>query len=77
MPLVNCPACKKQISDQAPSCPSCGQPMQTKILCPNCKSDKVQRISGASKVGSALMFGVFAAGSIAKTYQCLKCRYKW
>lgn len=24
MALINCPECKKQISDSAPTCPSCG-----------------------------------------------------
>jgi len=27
MPLVTCPDCGKQISDQAPACPNCGRPM--------------------------------------------------
>jgi len=28
VPLVNCPTCKHQISDQASACPSCGHPMR-------------------------------------------------
>lgn len=27
MSLINCPACGKQVSAQAPSCPHCGQPI--------------------------------------------------
>jgi rRNA maturation endonuclease Nob1 len=27
MPLITCPDCGKQISDQAPSCPNCGRPV--------------------------------------------------
>src|SRR5262245_45985121 len=27
MPLIACPACGKQVSDQAPGCPSCGHPI--------------------------------------------------
>ncbi|WP_049236395.1 zinc ribbon domain-containing protein [Moraxella canis] len=27
MSLIPCPACGKQISKQAPTCPSCGHPM--------------------------------------------------
>ena len=26
MPLITCPDCSHQISDQAPACPSCGRP---------------------------------------------------
>jgi hypothetical protein len=40
--------------------------MSTAIKCLNCKSTNVHKISGASKVGSALMFGVFAAGKLTK-----------
>lgn len=29
MPLVNCPECKKQISDAATQCPHCGYPLRT------------------------------------------------
>ena len=25
MPLTNCPDCNQQVSDQAPTCPSCGR----------------------------------------------------
>jgi hypothetical protein len=28
MPLIECPECKKQISDQSPACIHCGHPMQ-------------------------------------------------
>jgi hypothetical protein len=27
MPLINCPECKKQVSDKAPTCPHCGYPI--------------------------------------------------
>ena len=26
MPLIKCPDCEKEISDQAPTCPHCGRP---------------------------------------------------
>jgi len=29
MALINCPACGKNISDKAVSCPGCGHPMQS------------------------------------------------
>lgn len=77
MPLITCPDCHHQISDSAESCPHCGKPMQTAIKCPNCKSSNVQKIAAASKVGSALMWGVFAAGKLTKTYQCKDCKFRW
>ena len=77
MALITCPDCKKEISDSAESCPSCGRPMSTSIKCPTCKSTNVEKISTASKVGSALMWGVFAAGKLTKTYQCNECKYRW
>ena len=77
MALINCPECKKEVSDSAESCPNCGHPISHKILCPNCKSPNIKKISGASKVGSAAMWGVFSMGKLTKTYQCKKCGYRW
>jgi hypothetical protein len=37
----------------------------------------VSKISAASKVGSAVMFGLFAMGKLTKTYQCKACGYRW
>ena len=30
MPLINCPECQREISDQAISCPQCGYQLKTK-----------------------------------------------
>lgn len=30
MPLITCPDCNHQVSDQAPACPSCGRPISQK-----------------------------------------------
>ena len=30
MPLVPCPDCNTEVSDQAPACPKCGRPMSAK-----------------------------------------------
>ncbi len=27
MPLITCPACQKEVSSQAPTCPQCGHPI--------------------------------------------------
>lgn len=29
MALINCPDCRKEISDRAPTCPNCGAPMHS------------------------------------------------
>ena len=34
MPLIPCPACENPVSDQAPSCPRCGHPLQAAAPAP-------------------------------------------
>ena len=53
------------------------QKMNAMVRCPTCGSMNVERISGASKVGKAVAFGVLAAGSISKTFHCKNCGYRW
>lgn len=77
MALVTCKACGKDISPEAEACIHCGQPMSAGIKCPNCKATNVQRISAASKVGSAVLWGIFSVGKLTKTYQCKACGYRW
>lgn len=31
MPLIDCPACGKQVSSNAPACPNCGEPIKSSI----------------------------------------------
>ena len=45
--------------------------------CPTCGSTNIHKISTTNKVGSALVFGVFAMGNISKTFKCNSCGYKW
>jgi hypothetical protein len=75
--LVPCKACGREISSEADACIHCGQPMNTAIKCPNCKSRDVIKISAASKVGSVVLFGVFSMGKLTKTYQCKACGFRW
>lgn len=78
MALIECPECEKQISSAAESCPHCGNPMASnQIKCQNCKSTNVEKISTKSKIGSALLIGVFAVGRISKTYKCNDCGFRW
>lgn len=44
------------------------------ISCPFCQSTNVKKISGTSKVASAVAFGVFALGKVSKTWHCNNCR---
>lgn len=41
MALINCPECKKEISDKASSCPNCGLPLnrEGELICPNFPSN--------------------------------------
>lgn len=75
--LIECPDCGKEISSLAESCPNCGRPISNSIRCPNCKSTNIEKISAMSKAGSVLVWGVFAAGKVSKTFQCKSCGYKW
>jgi hypothetical protein len=76
MSLIKCPECNNGVSDSAESCPHCGHPISTGIKCPNCKSKNTSKISTTSKMGSALLFGVFS-NKMTKTYECHACKYKW
>ena len=78
MALIECPECQKQVSSEADNCPHCGNPMSShKIKCPTCKSANVEKISTKSKVGSALLLGIFSVGKLTKTFKCLDCGYRW
>lgn len=44
--------------------------------CPTCGSTDVQLISTASRLGSALLFGL-GSSKIGKTMECKNCGYKW
>ena len=43
------------------------------VSCPFCQSTNCKKISGASKIGKVALFGVFAAGSVSKTWHCNNC----
>ena len=45
-----------------------------KVECPYCHSTDTKKISGASKLGSAALFGVFAVGKVSKQWHCNKCK---
>jgi hypothetical protein len=43
-------------------------------LCPNCGSNRTASFSAGARV---LAFGILAAGSVGKSWQCYGCKYKW
>jgi predicted RNA-binding Zn-ribbon protein involved in translation (DUF1610 family) len=45
--------------------------------CPTCGSTNVEKISTSSKVGAAVLVGIFALGKISKTFKCNNCGYQW
>lgn len=62
-------------------CQKCQTPIKNDVLnqflnpvtCPFCQSADCKKISGASKIGKVALFGVFAAGSVSKTWHCNNC----
>jgi predicted RNA-binding Zn-ribbon protein involved in translation (DUF1610 family) len=56
-------------------------PMQSQSTntphCPTCGSTDIEKISAASKVGKGILFGLFSAGSISKTFHCKNCGMKF
>ena len=55
MPLIECPDCKKQVSDQAPACPNCGCPISSVM------ASDIQTIEATGKAwkGMQLCGGIF------------------
>lgn len=77
MALIKCPDCGKEVSSSAKNCPNCGAPIDTAVYCPRCGSKSVKTISGASKVASLALWGVFAANKVKSTYMCEECKFKF
>ncbi len=58
MPLVTCPDCGKAISDQAPSCPSCGRPQAAPRQTPSAYVWKKSEVFGLGCLVQALSLAV-------------------
>jgi len=43
------------------------------ITCPYCKSTDCKKISGLSKAGSVVLWGIFALGKTTKQWHCNNC----
>lgn len=59
MALIACPACSRQISEAAPTCPGCGHPIATPYAQPNTFKDALTRPE-AVRSGFTVL-GVFVA----------------
>lgn len=86
--LIDCPACGHKVSNQAPACPNCGQPIKppevprpaatstSKFCCPKCHSTDYRKIDSLERAASAQLWGV-GSGKIGKQYKCNKCGHMW
>lgn len=93
MALINCIECGKEVSEKAVSCPSCGNPINTKkeveeeyLCCPKCNSKELHSeqkgFSGGKALAGALLTGGIGllAGTIGSKnidITCLKCGNKF
>lgn len=77
MALIKCSECGREVSSNAAKCPNCGNPIDTAVHCPKCGSKNTKVITGASKVASVAMWGVFAANKVISKYVCNDCKHKF
>lgn len=68
MPLIQCPDCKKEISDAAPSCPNCGRPNVVDMT----KQHTSQLISEPRKVSIPLIVGIIMIPFISSWFTLRK-----
>lgn len=45
--------------------------------CPHCGSENFEKTGLSKKVGMALLGGIYASGTIGKTFRCFNCNYRW
>lgn len=82
MPLIACPACARPVSDLAPVCPGCGQPLGARIsepAAPDLEGEKpIVHLGYAFLFGAVLVTGVLAyvrRGAVRGTW--LESHYNW
>ena len=65
MAMIQCPECRREISDQAPNCPHCGTPIAPRHAVPPPTAPPPQKEAGCLKIGCAVLAGLFLLGLIA------------
>jgi len=63
--LINCPACKREISSQAVSCPHCGQPVNSNYISQANPSVSPYRITPTQEITYPNQIGIYTPGQIA------------
>jgi DNA-directed RNA polymerase subunit RPC12/RpoP len=92
MPLVTCPDCGTEVSDQAPACPKCGRPAALKkeekkldkggAWCPHCgnrDSRRIRRVGCFFWVLVACTFGLalLLYPLLSQSWRCWICDHEW
>lgn len=82
-----CPSCgKKTNQPDVFYCPQCNvryeritEAAENKNVpkCPTCQSVNIKKISGLSKIGNVVLWGVFAVGKVSKQWHCNNCGSEW
>ena len=70
MALVRCVDCNKEISDQAPTCPSCGRPQYTASSLPVVQAQK-RNVSFLLGLGIVVLPIIFAWFTLRKGHSVL------
>jgi hypothetical protein len=90
MPLINCPACNRQISQQAEACPQCGHPneqlppkKERGPLCYSCLKPATTRCQQCGKLSCAIHVTPFyvsrgdGSGNELLCQNCLQSAKEW
>jgi len=66
MAMIQCPECKQQVSDQAPTCPNCGAPIAMRAYAPpTVPPPPPPKKTGCWKIGCIVLAALFLIGLIA------------
>ena len=69
MALINCPECGKEVSSQAPACPSCGHPINTNTALAQQQPQQVVVAQQPANSSSAQQMGQAMANPIIEQQQ--------
>lgn len=75
MPLINCPECNKEISNKAPACPHCGNPINESIPIVVRKDYKAKAKAFTITGIIITCLSFFINGSVAGDLVAMKAQY--